>query len=146
MSRLIPDDLWGALTLYGEARGESYLGKVAVGEVIRNRMARGLASDGTVVGTVLKPKQFSCWLDGDPNRLAIARVEDTDPAWQSCVAAWAESALSIATRGATHYLNVPLVRSIAGRLPAWASEASDSQRVAVRLVTLVEGHHTFLKL
>jgi hypothetical protein len=34
---------------------------VAVAEVIRNRMERRYSSDGTVAGTVLRPKQFSCF-------------------------------------------------------------------------------------
>jgi spore germination cell wall hydrolase CwlJ-like protein len=144
--RVLSPDLWGALTIYGEARGESYLGQCAVGEVIRNRIIRRLASDGSVAGTVLKAKQFSCWMDGDPNRLAIAEVDDAEAAWQSCVRAWDESATSIATRGATHYMNPELVLRIAGRIPTWAADARDPTRVAEALVTLREGRHTFLKL
>lgn len=146
MSRVVPDDLWGTLTVYGEARGESYLGQVAVAEVIRTRTTRRLMSDGTIPGTIFKPKQFSCWNEGDPNRAAMAQIEDTDPAWVACRTAWAESARSIATRGATHYLNVDLVLRLRGELPTWAADPRDRTRVASALVTLVEGRHTFLKL
>jgi N-acetylmuramoyl-L-alanine amidase len=55
-----PEDL-AALTIYLEARGESFAGKMAVAAVIRNRMAMKYQSDGTVKGTVLKPKQFQPW-------------------------------------------------------------------------------------
>lgn len=146
MSRVLPADLWGALTIYGEARGESHLGQVAVGEVIRARMARRIFSDGTIAGTVLKARQFSCWMDGDPNRLAIAEVHDTEAAWQSCLRAWAESATSIATRAATHYLNPEAVLRATGRLPSWACRASDPALLNEALVTLREGRHVFLKL
>lgn len=146
MSRVIPDEAWGGLTLYGEARGESFLGKVAVGEVIRARMARRLLSDGTLTGTIFKAKQFSCWNEGDPNRLFMAQVLDTDAAWQDCRLAWDESARSIATRAATHYLNVDLVVRLRGEVPTWAADPRNPRRVDERLVTLVEGRHTFLKL
>lgn len=47
-----------AKTLYGEARGETTMGKIAVATVIYNR-ANG---DNTkYVKVCLKPKQFSCW-------------------------------------------------------------------------------------
>lgn len=48
-----------ATCIADEAAGEPYEGKVAVGRVIRNRMAAHYESDGTVVGTVLKKWQFS---------------------------------------------------------------------------------------
>lgn len=63
-----------ALTIYGEARSQSILGQAAVGAVIRNRVnKKNFGSDYRKV--CLKPKQFSCWNEGDPNRellLAIA--------------------------------------------------------------------------
>lgn len=146
MNRVISDDLWGALTIYGEARGESYLGQVAVGEVIRTRTIRKVLSDGTIPGTVLKLRQFSCWCDGDPNRLAIASVLESDPAWDSCRQAWTESAKTIVTRGATHYLNPELILQQVGKLPSWAAEAKDPTQLARALVTIREGRHTFLKI
>jgi spore germination cell wall hydrolase CwlJ-like protein len=50
-----------ALTIWTEARGELYEGKVAVARVIHNRIAQGYFSDGTVAGTVLKFDQFSAF-------------------------------------------------------------------------------------
>lgn len=147
MARLIPDDIWGTLTLIGEAEGESYLGQVCVGEVIRTRMRRRLFSDGTVVSTIFKPKQFSCWNEGEGSRrVRLATVDDTDAAWPSCLAAWLESAQSDVTGGATHYLAVAVVLRAAGKLPSWAADAKDPTKVAEALVTLREGAHTFLKL
>ncbi|HEV2362690.1 MAG TPA: hypothetical protein VGS12_00680 [Caulobacteraceae bacterium] len=52
------DDLL-ALCIWDEAADQPHEGKVAVGRVIRNRMALKYESDGTVAGTVLKRFQFS---------------------------------------------------------------------------------------
>ena len=131
--RAVPDEVWAVLTLIGEARGESYLGKVAVAEVIRNRMTRKFLSDGTVVGTVLKPYQFSCWNTNDGNRLVIARTDLATPAYRECLRAWEESLTTISTQGAVAYLNP----AILPQLPSWYDETK---------VTLKEGHHVFLKL
>lgn len=51
------DEALAALTVYLEARGESFAGKLAVAAVIRNRMERRYQSDGTIAGTVLRPRQ-----------------------------------------------------------------------------------------
>lgn len=131
--RLIADDLWAILTVWGEARGESFLGKVGVAEVIRNRMARRFLSDGTVIGTVLKSYQFSCWNTSDPNRLHMARLEDDSPMYHECARAWTESASTIVTQGAVAYLNPRALP----QLPAWYDPAA---------ITLREGRHEFLKL
>jgi len=50
-----------ALTMYGEARGESVEGRIAVGCVIRNR-ARMLKT--THCAVCFAPRQFSCWFAG----------------------------------------------------------------------------------
>lgn len=140
--RLLPDDAWAIATIWGEARGESQLGKVAVAEVIRNRMVRRLCSDGTVAGTVLWPFQFSAWNTSDPNRRRMATLDTEDPILLDCRAAWEESEHTIATLGATHYLNP----SVLSRLPAWAADPDDPTRLHEAAVTLREGRHVFLKL
>lgn len=45
-------------TLYAEARGEPFKGKMAVASVIQTRARR---TDTSFVQTCLKDKQFSCW-------------------------------------------------------------------------------------
>ena len=51
-----------ARTLFGEARGELYGGRVAVANVIINRAASQVTWWGNTVEEVCrKPKQFSCW-------------------------------------------------------------------------------------
>lgn len=58
-----------ALTIYGEARGESYAGKVAVANVIKNRYLIGKKYrkhtwGNSISGVCLANKQFSVWNDG----------------------------------------------------------------------------------
>ena len=144
MIRVFPDELLGSATIYVEGRGESYLGQVAIGEVIRNRMAQRIFSNGTVDDTIFQRKQFAGW--EDHNRMALGSVETEDPAWRSCVRAWAESATSIVTRGASHYLNPTLVIKQLGSLPAWAGDPNDPMKFNELLVTLREGRHVFLRL
>jgi spore germination cell wall hydrolase CwlJ-like protein len=128
--RLIPDDTWGILTIWMEARGESYDGKVAVAEVIQKRTARKFFSDGTVAGTCLKDRQFSGWNNGDPNRIKAATLDDTDPVVNECINAWKEAKTGRNLTGtAVHYYNSSVC------FPIWAEGA--------RVVTRI-GAHTFV--
>lgn len=89
--RLIPDDVWGILCIFAEARGEPYEGQVAVGNVIRNRMAKKFFSDGTVVGTVTQSKQFSWMNDADRQRMLVLAARWENPQIQTASKAWFES-------------------------------------------------------
>lgn len=130
--RLISDDIWAVLTIWQEARGELQPGKVAVAEVIRNRTQQHHQSDGTVAGTVLKAAQFSGWNTRDPNRLACARLEDTDPQVIACREAWQEALDgSNVTHGALYYLNPKAVPE----LPAWVDVMDE--------VAVIGRHHFF---
>jgi spore germination cell wall hydrolase CwlJ-like protein len=92
LDRVISDDVWGALCIFAEARSEPYEGQVAVGCVIRNRMARHFFSDGTVVDTVTKAHQFSWMNTGDAQRSRVFRALWNDPAMQEAARAWDASA------------------------------------------------------
>ena len=59
------DLLWLTKTIYFEARGESDDGKIAVGQVILNRV-KSRRFPNTVKEVCLQPKQFSCYNDGEP--------------------------------------------------------------------------------
>lgn len=63
-----------ALTIYGEARGESYDGKVAVGSVILERVDHRKWDGDTIHEVCLMPYQFSCYLPGDPNFHALRLI------------------------------------------------------------------------
>jgi N-acetylmuramoyl-L-alanine amidase len=62
-----------ARTIYGEARGETFDGQVAVAWVIRNRSTRPSRFGVGIKGVCLKPAQFSCWFDSQKTL-----IEDAD--------------------------------------------------------------------
>ncbi len=68
-----------AKMIYGEARGESYLGQVAVGAVIVNRVYSSLFPD-TVAGVLFQKSQFTAYSDGQyfltPNDTAINAAKE----------------------------------------------------------------------
>lgn len=99
--RIVDDDKWAIMTIAGEALSEPLVGKIAVANVIRNRMAKKYASDGTVVGTVLRAKQFSMW--DDKARLLAAKIDDSHPRVEDCVTAWELSKDRDVTNGAVLY-------------------------------------------
>ena len=68
-----------ARTAWGEARDQGELGMQAVINVIMKRVALGWGGKKTVESVCLAPKQFSCWLPGDPNLPKLQSVDDTDP-------------------------------------------------------------------
>ncbi len=65
------DETLAALTVYLEARGESFAGKMAVAAVIRNRMRMKYQSDGTIRGTVLRRSQFQPWNKKSPHQVQV---------------------------------------------------------------------------
>ncbi len=127
-----------ARTVWGEARGETLAGQIAVAHTIMNRvLAPGWW--GTSVRTVcLKPHQFSCWNYNDPNypyvcgRKTIS-IKELDPLMDV-----AQSAISGVTddptRGANHYYSTLVFKD--GAPPAWAKNMKQMA---------VIGHHVFLK-
>ena len=63
-----------ALTIYGEARGESREGKIAVGSVILERVEHREWDGKTLHEVCLMPYQFSCFLPADPNFKALKLI------------------------------------------------------------------------
>src|SRR5690606_28151479 len=67
---------------------QGFLDMVAVGAVIRERVLRPGWWGTDWQSVCLKPWQFSCWNEGDPNRDVILHAEATCPdVWSLCVAA-----------------------------------------------------------
>lgn len=135
------DVIIAAKTIYGEARGESFGGQVAVAWVIRNRADNPRWWGGPDWKSVcLADWQFSCWNDGNPNLNKLRALTTDDllacDAAQGCLTAVlmvARDLVNDPTGGATHYvvtswLNDPKLR------PAWANELRQ---------TAVIGNHTF---
>jgi spore germination cell wall hydrolase CwlJ-like protein len=132
VSFLVQPDALAVITIWQEARGESYEGKLGVAEVIRNRMQRNYSSDGTVAGTVLKPYQFSAFLPGDPNLIPSFKIDDTDPIVIDCIRAWNESKTTNRTNGAVLYCNLKILE----RAPNWAIARNKVAEI---------GEHTFYR-
>ncbi len=109
-----------AITIYGEARGESDAGKIAVGSVILERVEHRDWDGKTIHEVCLKPWQFSCFNERDPNYgklLNIAEQWDEsmalNPALNNCycIAAGLIDGLilrtkEIAKNHATQYLTI----------------------------------------
>ncbi len=96
-----------AKTVWGEARGEPPEGREAVASVIVNRAARRPAAwwGSTIKEVCLKPWQFSCWNENDPNRALLDSAHETEEFGEiERIAQLAvEGNLTDLTDGATHY-------------------------------------------
>lgn len=73
-----------ARLIYGEARGESYTGQVAVGAVVLNRV-KSAAFPNTISGVIYQSYAFTAVADGQinlkPNATAIAAAKDAMNGW-----------------------------------------------------------------
>ena len=134
----LPAEIVLALLIWGEARGEPIEGQVAVGCVVRNRVARSGQDWRTVC---LAPKQFSCFNAADPNAPKIQRAAVVlmtgEPTPALAQAVWiAQGLLQHAvidnTHGALNYLTTELLQR---KPPRWAI----GRPVLARI-----GAHTFL--
>ncbi len=107
-----------AKTVYGEARGELPLGRLAVAWVIRNRWESGKwFGRGTVTDVCLRSFQFSAWNENDPNRAKLEALSPDHPVYQLCLYAALGAMRGLEedpTGGATHYFATRTTR------PAWA--------------------------
>ncbi|MCA9454432.1 MAG: cell wall hydrolase [Nitrospiraceae bacterium] len=124
------DDILAALTIYLEAGGESFAGKLAVAAVIRNRMALKYHSDGTVKGTVLRAKQFEPWMGRNPEEVDF---DQTNRIMQDSLLAWrvVQDGRTVVD-GAVLFYNPQLVKT-----PRWAQFN--------RKVAKIGGHEFFNK-
>jgi N-acetylmuramoyl-L-alanine amidase len=114
-----------AQTIYGEARGEGWVGMAAVASVVMNRVryaenkAGGFWWGDSVITVCKKPYQFSAWNENDPNAAIIRDMAPGanatfDMAYEIAGAALAGT-LDDPTGGADHYYNPDVVN------PAWAT-------------------------
>ena len=127
-----------ARTLWGEARGESLAGQIAVAWTIRNRVNDGKAKSWWgegYAGVCQKPYQFSCWNRNDPNYAYLSGAKPIPPAQyaQALKAAGQVMAGTMPdpTGGATHYYATTMPKP-----PAWAKGAKQTMKL---------GQHVFFK-
>lgn len=127
-----------ARTLWGEARGEDFIGQIAVAWTVRNRVFDGKTKSWWgegYAGVCLKPWQFSCWNENDPNHAYLSGVKPI-PARELARARMAadhviDSKAPDPTKGATHYYATTMKRA-----PTWTKGAKQ---------TLKLGDHVFFK-
>ena len=104
-----PEELLiAAMTIWGEARGESKAGRRAVARVILNRW-KAKSWYGSRLGVVCqKPWQFSCWNENDPNLEKLRKLElNRNKILRMCLIDLLEAMNEDQdpTNGATHYHN-----------------------------------------
>lgn len=132
-----------ALTMVGEARGESLDGRVAVGWTVRNRvMARGQ----TYASRCLQKSQYSCWWEfgGKENYdklielsrqvFTVSAAHPWFPVYRECLVlarGVISGDLRDRTKGSTHYLTLALLHS---KPPNWVPPGTP---------TAVLGNHAF---
>lgn len=128
-----------ARTIYGEARGEPFIGQVAVAWVVKNRVGRK-GWGNTIADVCLKPLQFSCWNMNDPNRAKILAADLDMPKFQrafgiACLVVCGDD-LDDPTGGADHYHTIARPKVSVTWPPRWARDMT---------VTAIIGAHRFLK-
>ena len=125
-----------ARRLWGEARGESLAGQIAVAWTIRNRVDDGNAKSWWgegYAGVCQKPYQFSCWNKNDPNfaylsgakQIPFREFARAQIAADHVIAGTAPDP----TGGATHYYSTTMPNA-----PKWTEGATRTLRL---------GHHVF---
>ena len=127
---------WIAMTVWGEARGESFQGKLAVAYVICNRMTKAQTSACAVV---LKPWQFSFWNTDDPSRHRM-QPSFTNADWRDSYKAAAAAyfaTLPDPTKGSTSYLNPKVCTADQKKRAGYTRE---------RVVTSIGNHDFFIAI
>ncbi len=124
-----------ARTLWGEARGEDYLGRRAVAQVFFNRWKTThgqFRRDDTLATACLRHVQFSVWNAGDPNFKKMFQVDYNDADLLMCLQIVLEvineDGKDDITNGARHYF----AKSMAAR-PDWAVGHTPSYETAGHL-------------
>ena len=107
-----------AKLIAAEARGESYVGQVAVGAVVLNRVAHASFPD-SIAGVIYQKGAFSCINDSN---WAVSATETSRKAARDCINGWDPSG------GAVYYFN-----------PRKTSDAFMHSRPIITII----GNHTF---
>lgn len=126
-------------TILMEAKHEPYEGKLAVAHVINNRTQKKYFSNGTYLGTILRPLQFSCWNTHDPGRLRLGLFDTEDPDVLDAMRAWVEATGNPRPEWKDiilYHAKEPILRKLGLRVPAWAA-------LSTHVVTI--GNHIFYK-
>ena len=114
-----------ARTIYGEARGESNDGRIAIANVVVNRVYAATdfgTSDRwgwSVAEVCLRQREFECWNEESEQRRTVIRAVIGDLAFFECWEIAHRACLGFlhdVTMGADHYW-------LAGKTPPWTHDA-----------------------
>ena len=119
--------------LYGEARGETKDGKIAVGWVIKNRAEHPRWWGNSYHSVILKPKQFSAFNEDDNNRPLVEEPLLDENWYESYEVAnqIINNQVNDLTEGADHYYSISISS------PYWADETKFTTQI---------GNHKFYRL
>lgn len=120
--------------VYFEASGESLAGKLAVANVINNRL-KSLKFASSVCDVVKQKHQFSYVLEDNKQHLVIENFRDYKAFDESVMVSITVLSGDVedTTNGSDHYLNKKAV----SRIPQWYHSAKSKQKI---------GAHTFVAL
>lgn len=116
-----------AMTAWGENRSHGYIGMQSVTNSMVNRANNPKWWGHDLRSVCLKPMQYSCWNDNDPNRKKMLSVTETDPRYLDALGIAQDAldgTLKDLTDGATHYYASGTPE------PKWANGASPSAVLA----------------
>lgn len=115
-----------ARTVWGEARGEPWIGIVAVAWVIKNRADRPGWWGHDLESVCLKSKQFSCW---DDQPAIVDQTPRTMPISYAAACAMINGDEPDPTDGATHYHTIRRPSWAAQWPPTWAASLTETARI-----------------
>lgn len=123
-----------ARTIWGEARGESQQGRLAVAWVVMNRVNDAQKRwPRTIEEVCRQPKQFSCWNAKDRNLPKLLAVTGADPVFRECLQlaklAVRNELPPDPTQGANHHHRDDVS-------PRWAAKMTKTRHI---------GRHVFLR-
>lgn len=122
-----------ALCIYAESRGEPYAGKCGVAWVVLNRVKRYPRYGTGIKGVILRPDQFSCFLEADPNFRKLVELAKTpyliDETYLEIADGCIDEYISSPVQNATHYYSDTMKKP-----PYWIN--------SMTFITKI-GHHSF---
>ena len=122
------ENIWAIYqTVWGEARGETFNGKLGVAHVILNRVKNNNHWPDTEYNVVHQPWQFSAWNEGNANRQKMLDLP-FDDLNKECMEATLKAVgdcESDPTDGATHYFASYI------EPPSWAGNLSETAQIGL---------------
>jgi spore germination cell wall hydrolase CwlJ-like protein len=124
-----------AMLIWGEARGESKEGKIAVAWTVKNRVLARKWWGKTWANVILGRWQYSCFWEKVPSKMLRSPLKhDTQAVWDDCVGVAEgvyDGTIPDPSDGATHYYEIHMKVA-----PDWAERLEYKEQI---------GNHKFYK-